>query len=180
MNQLIVVFLSLSDCHFVMKVFAKNNAFSRGSFVHRSHVFSSCEDRGKGSTSFPRLFSFEKFLRKKALEMRLGEGVADPRPYLNLRPNWIPQSRGKLYSRPGPLLIYGLHKLASTFWRSHSANACKKIEIPSMQEKRSRKGTGSGDSFSLMFLYRRFPTGRGKTRKSWNSRISFSRPRHGM
>ena len=87
MNQLIVVFLPLSDCHFVMKVFAKNNAFSRGSFVHRSHVFSSCEDRGKGSTSFPRLFSFEKFLRKKALEMRLGEGVADPRPYLNLRPN---------------------------------------------------------------------------------------------
>ena len=100
-----LLILPLSDCHFVMKVFAKNNAFSRGSFVHRSHVFSSCEDRGKGSTSFPRLFSFEKFLRKKALEMRLGEGVADPRPYLNLRPNWIPQSRGKLYSRPGPLLI---------------------------------------------------------------------------
>ena len=48
MNQLIVVFLPLSDCHFVMKVFAKNNAFSRGSFVHRSHVFKSGEDRGKG------------------------------------------------------------------------------------------------------------------------------------
>ena len=32
-------------------------------------------------------------------------------------------------------------------------------------------------SFSLLFLYRRVPKGRGKTRKSWNLRISFFRPR---
>ena len=77
MNQLIVVFLPLSDCHFVMKVFAKNNAFSRGSFVHRSHVFSSCEDRGKGSTLFPRLFSFH-VCRERDPEKETGPGTVFP------------------------------------------------------------------------------------------------------
>ena len=77
MNQLIVVFLPLSDCHFVMKIFAKNNVFSRGSFVHRSHVFRSCEDREKGSTSFPWLFSFH-VCRERNPEKEPGPGTVFP------------------------------------------------------------------------------------------------------
>ena len=48
-----------------------------GSFVHRSHVFRSCDSGGsrRGSTLFPGLFSLENFLRKKALGMRLGKGA---------------------------------------------------------------------------------------------------------
>ena len=107
MNQLIVVFLPSSDCHFLMRYSLKTTLLV-GSFVHRSHVFRLCEDRGKGSTSFQGLFSFETFLRKKALEMRLGEGAAGPGRYLDLRPNYSPQRPGKLFSRPVPLLIWGL------------------------------------------------------------------------
>ena len=104
MNQFIVVFLPLSDCHFVMKVFAKNNALR--ACLHRGGIPQIGEVKCGGSphlsckrdqlktsdymdrrltppkrfTSFPGRFSFEKFLRKKALEMRLGEGAAGSGP----------------------------------------------------------------------------------------------------